>query len=970
MPLSSVVKWLATVGIVVASLSLPAYAQDAIVSGKVTDTTGGVLPGVVVTAVNEASGNTYQSVTDERGDYRLPIRIGTYRIAAELTGFAGGSRTVEMQVGQTIVVDLQLRPSDLQESITVTGEAPLISTVSSTVSANIDRRQMESIPLLGRNWMDLALLAPGVRSIESSGVPEERQGYSQINVDGQQVTALLAATETEQPKYSRDAIAEFEIVSNRFDASQGRSAGFAVNAITKSGTNAMAGTLSGYFRDDRLNAADAVQKRVIPYKNQQIGGTFGGPIRRDRIHYFGNYEYEREPNTLIYAGPYPRFNMDIPVTRTERKGIVRTDVQFTTQTRLSVRGQGYSQYYYTGGGATTHPGGAAENQRYGKQAWASLTKVISNSSVLSVEGGYASFTRGNRPWNLNWQGGCNPNAPKLTEGRCGGSPTVAFTGYSIGSTTGQLLSQNASQAKAQLTTSYNWKGRHDVKIGGDVIMSPMEWIWCTGCMGAITLANNTRPPANVEDLFPVWNDVSTWNFGALSPQTLRVSQTVSSTGFVWYPRTDMAGAWYQDDWQISPRLTLNLGMRWDVQVGAYNEKLEVEPWLPGDLPYDLNNFGPRIGGVFSRNERTVLRGGYGLYYTQATTDEAQQTLAMKFITGTETQNDGRPNFAGNWFNGPTLTFDQALARACDQNRGAAGCLRRNDPAGEINLKWQPTAYSHQASIGFQRQLGATIGVDADVVYTGGRGEERVYNMNRTFSPVTGDQNNFNTIALRAFPNWGTIRGAFREGWSDYYGLQMAFKKRMANRWQASVSYSFSNMREGTPAPDQFSFAGGVESADTLTRTPVNFLRWDVGRQYNPTSAAHHRLVNNAIWDIGRGMQLSGVYLFTDGGFLTTSCGCQIGTGLSNRLRLDGSVIDINNFNRAEIHRLDMRFSKRIALGGGRTIDGIVEMFNLTNHGNFGSYTVDESNALFGRPVFNSNIAYQPRVMQLGFRVAF
>jgi hypothetical protein len=263
-----------------------------------------------------------------------------------------------------------------------------------------------------------------------------------------------------------------------------------------------------------------------------------------------------------------------------------------------------------------------------------------------------------------------------------------------------------------------------------------------------------------------------------------------------------------------------------------------------------------------------------------------------------------------------------------------------------------------------------MGLDVDLVWTGGHGEERSYNINRTFNPATGDQNNFNTIPLRAFPNWGTIRAAFREGWSNYYGLQTALKKRMSDRWQANISYSFSRMYEGTPSPDQFSFAGGIESADSLTRTAVPFLRWDVAERYDPTNAAHHRFVSNAIWDAGYGIQVSGVYLFTDGGFLTTSCGCQGGTGLSNRQRPDGTIIPINNFSKPSIHRLDMRLQKRLTLGGRRTLDGMLEIFNLTNHANFASFVVDEANALFGTPTFNSNIAYQPRTVQLGFRLAF
>src|SRR5882672_5137788 len=140
------------------------HAQEATVSGTVTDSTGGVLPGVTIKAVNEASGNDFEGVTDTRGAYRLAVRIGTYQITASLVGFGTVSRNLQLLVGQTTVVNLQLAPSTVQESVTVTGEAPLIETTTSSVSGNIDPRQMSELPVLGRNWMALVLLAPGNRT--------------------------------------------------------------------------------------------------------------------------------------------------------------------------------------------------------------------------------------------------------------------------------------------------------------------------------------------------------------------------------------------------------------------------------------------------------------------------------------------------------------------------------------------------------------------------------------------------------------------------------------------------------------------------------------------------------------------------------------------------------------------------------------------------------------------------------------
>lgn len=164
------------------------YAQEATFTGTVTDSTGGVLPGATVTAVHEASGNVFTAVTDDRGEFRLPVRVGTYRITTELSGFTTVNRSLQILIGQNVEVNVQMAPSTVQETVTVTGEAPLVDTTTSTVGANIDPRQMQELPINGRNWMDLTLLAPGARRNEGGGLVQFRQGYSQTNVDGQQLT--------------------------------------------------------------------------------------------------------------------------------------------------------------------------------------------------------------------------------------------------------------------------------------------------------------------------------------------------------------------------------------------------------------------------------------------------------------------------------------------------------------------------------------------------------------------------------------------------------------------------------------------------------------------------------------------------------------------------------------------------------------------------------------------------------------
>src|SRR5207237_8847378 len=185
------------------------------------------------------------------------------------------------------VINLQLAPASVQESVVVAASSPLIETATSSLGGNIDPRQVQELPSQGRNFLSLALLAPGNRTNAQGSLPvQDRVDVRefQLNVDGLQVTANLGTGN--QPRYSEDAIGEFQFISNRFDATQGRSSGVQVNAVTKSGTNSLTGTFVGNFRDSRWNANDPVLNTKVPYKNQQYSGTIGGPILLNKLHYF------------------------------------------------------------------------------------------------------------------------------------------------------------------------------------------------------------------------------------------------------------------------------------------------------------------------------------------------------------------------------------------------------------------------------------------------------------------------------------------------------------------------------------------------------------------------------------------------------------------------------------------------------------------------------------------------------------
>ena len=826
------VRWLVITAMIVA-LPAASHAQEAVVAGTVRDTTGAVLPGVTITAVHEATGNTFETVTDTAGNFRLAVRVGAYRVTAQLPGFQTVTRTnFQLLLGQQAALNLELAPATLQETVTVVAEAPLLDTAASTVGANIDPRQMAELPINGRNWMDLALLTPGARRNESGGYVQNRQGYSQTNVDGQQVTTIYhSGGDNEQPQWSRDSIAEFEVVANRFDATQGRSSGMVVNAITKSGTNSFSGTVSGYFRSDAFNAADFVAKRVLPYSNQQTSVTTGGPIIRDRLHFFAGYEYEREPKTFVYETPYPAFNMDLEFTDRAHKPLARVDFQITPQTRVWGRVSGYHYWFHEGGGATNHPVNMGQRGRIASQYTGALTQVLSNRSVNEIKAGATFYERRDSSAVHTWKGErIAPYHPVLE----GGPVVVTLRGFTIGANPLNII-QNTANVRDDFNTSYEWRGRHDVKLGGEYMWFLNDFRWCLRCTGTID-ATGGAPPANLESLFPVWNDSSTWNLQPLTPITRFVQHSLTNTEHTYDVTRHLVSGWVQDDWRMGDRLTLNLGVRYDWDSNANNERLEFRPWLPGDLSRANANFAPRIGMNLLLNERTTLRGGYGLFFAFQPNDGVQQSkgylcsVEVNYCARFENQifPDGRADFLPNWFGpgpspegqlgGPKPTGLEAVARACDVNGSAPGCVYRS-LTQEINYANRPPQYSHQAGVGVQRQLADQMTVEVNFSYTAGRREEVPMNGNLSYNEQTGANNSFSVVGLRPFPDWGIVNFEWLAGWSNYYGTDFTLTKRYSNNWQLSGSYTLAYFKDASPVREQW-FIGNDGIVD---HRPARFL---------------------------------------------------------------------------------------------------------------------------------------------------
>ena len=944
-------------------LPVMGFAQEATLGGTVTDTTGGVLPGTVITVVHDATGNTFQGVADERGAFRIPVRVGTLTVTAELQGFGTGTRKVQLLVGQAAAINFQLSPSSVQETVTVTSEAPLIEVTQSKLGGNIDPRQMQELPVNGRNWMDLATLAPGARtneSAETGPVAGTSRRDFQVNIDGQQVTSNLVPT-TSQPRVSRDAIAEFQFVASRFDATQGRSSGVQVNAVTKSGTNTPSGTFSGYFRHDAFNAADFIQDEVLPYSNQQISATFGGPLIRDRLHFFANYEYEREPRTDAFNTPFPAFNFDLSGTRRGDLAGLRVDYQVSNNTRWMFRSNLFKddQPYDMAGGATNHPASTALNKTRMKELFSSLTQVLGNRAVNEARVGWHSLYYTNTNY-TTWD-----NHPARAQGITTGSPRITFRGFAISGNANQpqRLGHDIYSVRDDFSYSFSKGGSHALRMGGEFLFYDHALLNCRNCMGVID-AQGGPVPANIESLFPVWDDPDTWNLAALSP--IVRSYQIGIGSFKYNQKRKVGAAWVQDDWRLNDRLTLNLGLRYDVALGVWANAMAIEPWLEANRPDDTNNIGPRLGFAYTLTPQTVLRGGFGFYYGEVLNNISSFTLSFANIVNVELLNDGRPDFAVNPFNGPMPSYEEAQRRLC-RNAPGPGCLRPSANTIAPPPEFAHVPYSYQTSVGVQRQIGDVMALEVDYAYNGGRherfgqGHNPVMNFNLTYDPATGINYPFTNIARRADPNWGVVQMEIMERRSNYHGLVTGFTRRLRDRWQASGTYTLSWLYDGDPLP--------LSGLQQVTFPVPN----DLGGQYGlATTDQRHRAVFNGIWEAGWGFQLSGLYFYGSGmRFATTYGGDFRQTGRTGgRLRPDGTIVPRNGFVGDQIHRVDMRLQRRFRLGGNASIDGMLEVFNLFNRENFGSYTTVESNANYGRPEANVNVAYQPRMLQLGFRLAF
>lgn len=900
--------------VLVAGSSAFAQIGQAGIRGTVVDDSGGALPGVTVTATHVDTGAARTAVTSTTGVFIMPaLPVGRYRVQLELTGFNTiVQENLPLEVGQSAALTFTMKVATVQETVTVTGESPLIETQKSELAGRVTATQVEGLPLNGRNWLDLVALVPGAR-----GNPGAiRAGFSggdmaKYQVDGVDVSGQCCGGSNQG--YSQENIQEFEVITNRFDAEYGRVAGIVVNAVTKSGTNRLRATGFGFLRDSDLgDARNFFTNRVQPFHESQMGANGGGPLKKDRVHFFTSYEYQTRDATARPNTGIAQFDVSVNSGTTRHYTTGRVDAQMSASHRVFARVSKYNWESLNGGvsGRTTVSGGTS---RPSKNTDLSLgdTWVISNRMVHEIRAGFSRID--------------NALLSNST------LPRHVFPSAILGSPTNSPQWWKEMNIQVNNSLSYfipAWHGEHSLKTGFQ-FFRPRFW-------GAFP----SGPPNGAQYNFsrdPVdFNDPRTY------PAPTSYSVVLGDPSYVIV--NPIYAGFFKDDWVLSTNLTLNLGLRYDLETGTTNRDLQ-NPIEPVQRGTDKDNVSPRVGFAYDvrGDGRTVVRGGYGRNYDKVllniTSNERRQLL-FQFATQT-VPNPSYENPLGG------ITFEDIK--------------RRNLPRDMIVIASDyKTPVQDQVSIGIEHLIRPGLTAQMDYVHTKGTNEPRSRRINYFEDQATHLPRNPTTFG-RPYPQFLNITRYETTAGSEYDGVQFGFQGRnIGPSWlksQLSGSYTLSwtysdhesNRFDGVTNPFNVADEWSFSSSDQRHRFIVNgvtFLPWDF-------QAA-------AIFFAGskRPIEVS-----------TTQDPFRLGyTG--RWLDATGRTIPRNSERTAKNdYKLDLRVSKSVRVRHVR-LQGIVEAFNVLNTKNVTNYNGSVGSLTYLQPGNSTDGFYQPRQFQFGFRVNY
>ena len=958
---------------------------SATLSGTVTDPTGAAVPNAKVTITSPQTGLTRATTTNDAGLYSFPqLPVGGYELSVEASGFKLSKRTgIALTVGAVATVDVPLEIGGTQETVSVTGEVPVVETTRSQTSTTVTSQQVSDLPINGRNFLDFTVLTPGVERDPTRfgdlSFGGQRGTANSLLVDGADSNNVFfgqstgrAGTGRNPYSFSQDAVQEFQVNTNGYAAEIGRAGGGVINVITKSGTNEFHGAAFEFYRDKALNANSWENNaRHLPrraYHFNQFGGDIGGPIKKNKIFFFFDYDGQRNttPNTVFLQVAPPSdalsqqaFQQLQPYLTAYANALNndvylgKVDFDLTDKQRLSVRynaNRFVGQNFENGGfnSAAEHTGNSNVTT---DNIAASHTYILGVSGVLESR---FVFTRDDEP------GFSNSTSPEAVI-RQGG-----LTVLQIG--------RNSFSPRYTNAKTYQWvenysriSGRHSMKFGVDMDFQQIGNFFPGNFSGSFT--------------FNTYADFASRNAATFT----QAFAGAGTDGPLSHPNVNEYAFYAEDSWRATDRLTLNYGIRYDVFDYANPTVHNPDPGLAAlgldtsTISLDSNNFAPRFGFAYKANQSGTIavRGGYGIYYGRTPT----------ILTGTAFTQNGIQvqTYTLNAATGGIPVYPNILAAPPTLNRTPDIYVFAPNYVQPLTQQW---------SLNTEFQLGRDYGITLG--YLGVRGEHltRTRDIN-LFPPslVPGTVNGAPVSFLQypgapgapVRPNKAFGRISIFDSGADsiYHGGFIQLTKRFSRSFSVQTSYTFSKVIDDKP--DQTQVVVGVDDSKQVTYPTLPGL--DRGRG---NSDINHRFVFAGIWDINYAHSLqNAVARALLGGYqLSTISQVQSGrpytAGVSTDVNNDADFssdrppyVGRDTIQGPNFMTVDMRFTRDIHIYERSSLRLMFEAFNLTNRANYSSINTTQylytpaTHAYVTNPAFLTRTAtFDPRILQLAAKFTF
>jgi hypothetical protein len=877
-------KWLAgfaTLALLLLSLAATAAAQQTNtggIEGQVADPQGAVVVGASVTAKNVDTGMTRTAQTDSEGKFSISqLPPGNYEVRVAGTNFKTSvAKSVGVNVGQNTPFDIKLEVGGANEEVTVVGSGEAqIERVDNTVSGVVGTVQIQSLPLNGRNFLDLAQLQPGVEKVEGGSFDPTKANYTgvsiggqagrsaQISVDGGSVVDNVVGTTVQN--FSQEIVQEFQLGISNVDVSTGASGTGSVNVISRSGSNDFHGNGYIYWRDDkfaafpglsRLDAANGIpanaQADRVPFDREQFGGTIGGPIKRDKLFFFANVERNHQDGSALHNPPEaPAFAGFSGNPFRESLVTGKLDWVVSNSTNISGRysfDDNFQQVPFApGSGITPRPSASG--------IFETNDQIVTNrahSLVIGTTHTFSPTMTNNFVFNfVDFSNVINPATL--------GKPEIRIIGSQLFKTgTNYITPQSTFQERHQFRDDLTkiW-GNHTLRFGGDYERTSINGQFAFAKPARIRLFNvdlNNNPityATEADFLNAPVRDISMGIGNDILPFASNRSDTLNHR---FQP-------YVNDSWKITPRFTFNYGVAYRYDTNLWNHDLG-HPAIIAPLfgkgtapsPRDKNNWSPRVGFAWdvAGNGKTVVRGGFGMYYDTAIDNlrlferaDLGRPGSELFLIGNDLVSPLLPGGNAQFSNNPAsssgfLTLAQALALfpsvRTNVEQSIASCTLPTGIECEASLGLAPSGplfstefqvpYSLQYSIGVQRELPWKLLFQGDFNYRKGVHEVITYDVNHFFDATSGPRT--------AFDN--SVPYADSSGFSTYIAGLFRLDRRFSNGFQMTTSYALS----------RFKAFGGDTLGLGATVTDLNNIR----KEFGPAGLDRtHRLVVSAIYDL-------------------------------------------------------------------------------------------------------------------------